>query len=90
MTKVVKLKHYSDASHGWVAVKHQTLKALNIADKITPFSYMKGGTAYLEEDCDYSTLVTALKASNTPYTVEEAPQSRGQHPIRYYKRYMML
>lgn len=88
MAKVVKLKHYSDAAHGWVAVKHQTLRELNIADKITPYSYMKGATVYLEEDCDYHTLVTALKASNIPYAVEEMPQSRGQHSIRYYHRYM--
>ena len=45
---------YTDPGHGWIAVKRNVLDILNIADKITPFSYQKGHTVYLEEDCDAS------------------------------------
>lgn len=52
---------YSDPGHGWVKVPFSVLRKLGIVDKITPYSYQRGGFAYLEEDCDMSTLIAALK-----------------------------
>ena len=43
---------YADPGHGWMAVKKQQLVELGIAAKITPCSYQRGDTAYLEEDGD--------------------------------------
>lgn len=43
---------YADRGHGWMAVKKQQLVELGIAAQITPYSYQRGDTAYLEEDCD--------------------------------------
>ena len=43
---------HSDPSHGWLAVKLDELKMLGITQDISNFSYVKGKTAYLEEDCD--------------------------------------
>ena len=54
-------KVYADPGHAWVAVKIKVLEDLNIADKITAFSYVKGQTAYLEEDCDLSLFVKAYE-----------------------------
>lgn len=54
---------YADPGHGWVKVKLSYIKKLGIQNAITPYSYMRGDCAYLEEDCDASTLVTALKAN---------------------------
>ena len=43
---------HSDPGHGWLAVKLSEIKMLGIETDISEFSYIKGKTAYLEEDCD--------------------------------------
>ena len=53
---------YSDPGHGWLAVKAVELKELGILEKITSYSYMRGETVYLEEDCDLSTFFEAYRA----------------------------
>lgn len=55
-------KYYQDAGHGWLAVKRSELVELGIANKITSYSYQRGKTVYLEEDCDMTTFVNALTA----------------------------
>jgi hypothetical protein len=52
---------YSDPSHGWLAVKISDLFLLGIAHKISKYSYMRGLTAYLEEDCDAQIYIEAHK-----------------------------
>lgn len=85
MTKM-KIKFYSDPGHGWAAVKMKTLVDLGIANKITPYSYMRGKTAYLEEDCDLSTFVNACKAQGiTPTFIDK--HTDASHPIRSYAVY---
>lgn len=61
-TKVYVL--HTDPGHGWLAVKRQELTDLSIADKITTYSYVKGGTVYLEEDCDLSTFFAAYRTKH--------------------------
>lgn len=83
----LKLKYYTDPGHGWVAVKKSMLVKLGIADKISVYSYMKGKTAYLEEDDDASKLVDMLKSSGIAYELVEKYSDRS--PIRSYERYMV-
>lgn len=45
-------KFYSDAGHGWLAVKRSELIDLGLIGKISHYSYQRGQTVYLEEDCD--------------------------------------
>jgi hypothetical protein len=45
-------KFYSDAGHGWLAVKRSEIYTLGIAEQVSRYSYQKGQTVYLEEDCD--------------------------------------
>ncbi len=52
---------HSDPGHGWLAVKKNLLRELNLAGSISNFSYMKGHTAYLEEDRDLSIFFKAFK-----------------------------
>jgi hypothetical protein len=52
---------YSDPGHGWAKVPFSVLRELGIVEKITTYSYQRNGFAYLEEDCDLSTLVIALR-----------------------------
>lgn len=46
------VRKYEDPAHGWLAVPMQWLEALGIVGDVSAWSYLKGGTAYLEEDCD--------------------------------------
>ena len=59
----LKLTVYSDPGHGWVAVKRDILHMLGIASKISIYSYQRGKTVYLEEDCDAATLVEAAQST---------------------------
>ena len=57
---------YDDINNGWVKVKKDILKFIGVADKITPFSYMRGEYAFLEENCleencDASTFCSAYE-----------------------------
>jgi hypothetical protein len=82
MTKVF----HSDNGHGWMAVKLNELKMFGIEDKISSYSYVKGKTAYLEEDCDAMTFIQAAKAKGITVELKEGPQ-RDRSPIRYFKSY---
>jgi hypothetical protein len=44
--------YYQDSGHGWAKVPIKLLEELNIENKITLYSYMRGKYAYLEEDGD--------------------------------------
>lgn len=75
-------KFYEDPGHGWLAVKRAELIALGIAEKITAYSYQRGATVYLEEDCDADTFIKA-KGGNVEYeTIYHA-----HTPIRSYAPY---
>lgn len=77
---------YEDGGHAWVRVRVIELFALQIAKDITPFSYIKGQYAYLEEDCD---LCKFFKAYNE--VTGREPKHRtvvsGNSRVREYPRY---
>jgi hypothetical protein len=50
----MKLDFYEDPGHGWLAVPLELLERLELLDQVSSCSYMRGGLAHLEEDCDYS------------------------------------
>ena len=82
----MKIKFYSDPGHGWGAVKRKVLVELGILNKITHFSYQKGQTVYLEEDCDLPTLATALALRGE--TIEFIHKStNARSPIRSYPNF---
>ena len=68
-------KFYSDNGHGWLAVKRQELIDLGIIDKITPYSYQRGKTVYLEEDCDVDLFLRTKKAQG--YTFKLSSYGTG-------------
>lgn len=77
---------YSDAAHGWLKVNKKLLKDLNIADKITSYSYMKNDYAYLEEDCDASLFIKAYQEKyNVKLRFNEHYSERSK--IRTYDYY---
>jgi len=78
---------FMDDGHGWVKVKKELLKLLEIDDKISSYSYMKGDIAYLEEDSDASIFHKAfgkqfmLDPQYINHTID------GRSPIRNYESY---
>lgn len=81
--KTLKLKFYSDPSHGWLAVKRTLLKELGLLEKISSYSYQNGETVYLEEDCDASIFINTLKEKGTDYALIRKYTNKSS-PIRSY------
>lgn len=84
--KVFTMTLYSDAGHAWAKVRRDVLVNLGIADKITRYSYQRGDYAYLEEDCDLTTLCMALMERDTRVKFVEK-RSNKDSKIRSYERY---
>ena len=80
---------HSDAGHGWLAVKLSLVRELGLAKFITPYSYMQGKTAYLEEDCDAQMFIRhfTAKFGVEPKIKDLDPKDRS--PIRSFKRFSM-
>lgn len=81
---------YTDPSHGWAKVTLKELLKLNIADKISSYSYIhkNGLYAYLEEDCDLSTYLKALDDHNIKFRMIEKHTDKSSK-IRSYSRYTL-
>lgn len=80
------IKFYSDPGHGWGVVKRSQLVKYGLTDKITPYSYQRGDSVYLEEDLDLMVFVKAVRASGKEVKFQEYTTDR-QSKIRSYNRY---
>lgn len=85
MAQITKIMH-SDPGHSWLAVKLSELRMLGIETEISEYSYVKGKTAYLEEDCDAVRFITAMNSKGITVNIQEGAH-RDPSPIRYFKRY---
>tara|TARA_Y100000389_G_C17441948_1_gene509152 strand:+ start:1122 stop:1391 length:270 start_codon:yes stop_codon:yes gene_type:complete len=85
MATVTKVMH-SDPSHAWLAVKLSEIRMLGIQTQISQHSYVKGKTAYLEEDSDAPKFIRAMKLKGIDIAIKEGSQ-RERSPIRYFKSY---
>jgi len=56
------------------------------AEDISSYSYQKGKTVYLEEDCDAIVFMSALSAAEVAFGVKEIDVGM-KNPIRYYQHY---
>lgn len=81
------IQYISDPGHAWAKVKIKELYDLNIAHKISQFSYMRGDYAYLEEDCDLGVYVEALKNKGIEYKMECISNGNKQSRVRNYYRF---
>lgn len=80
------LKFHSDSGHGWLAVKVGLLEDLGIIDKISTYSYIRGKTAYLEEDMDAGVFTQAYVAKfGKRFDIEESYKQYSN--IRGYEHY---
>ena len=81
---------HSDAGHGWLAVKLTLVRELGLASEISPYSYMQGKTAYLEEDSDATKFINAFKARFGVEPQIKDLDSKDRSPIRSMKRFQMV
>ena len=82
----MKITVYTDPGHGWGAVKRTVLTDLGIANRVTTYSYQRGQSVYLEEDCDLSLLIGALRERGITPVFDERHTDR-RSPIRSYESY---
>jgi hypothetical protein len=86
MTKKISIKVFADPGHAWARIPKAKLVQLGIADKISPYSYMNGANAFLEEDCDLSLLVNVLRQRGYEIKFNESHANK-QSKIRNYSTY---
>jgi len=86
MAKKISIKVFADPGHAWARFPKAKLVKLGIADKISPYSYMNGANAFLEEDCDLSVLVVALRDRGYEIKFNESHTNK-QSKIRNYSTY---
>ena len=62
---------HQDPGHGWIAITKAELVELNILDEISNYSYQSrdGKVAYLEEDLDAGTYLSAVKQLHPDLTI---------------------
>ena len=84
---MLKLKFHCDAGHGWLAAKRNLLAKLGLLDKVSGYSYQRGGTVYLEEDCDAGLLINALKERGIKFEIIQPKSWPNRSAIRSYDRY---
>ena len=87
--KNLKLNYFTDPGHGWVSVKLQTLIDLGIHNKISHYSYIRGNSAYLEEDCDLGLLFSACDSIGLKIDLN-TKHTNNRSPIRSYDTYRAL
>ena len=85
----MKLDFIQDPGHGWLKVEKALLIKLAIADKISPYSYMRGAYAYLEEDCDYSTFQAAMNNAGLVFTCRDRISRARPSRLRSYSQYQL-
>lgn len=73
---------HMDGGHGWLAVPLEDIRKLGI--KVSAYSYFRGNTVYLEEDCDASKFAEAHKQFTGKEVKEKTFHDGDNSPIRSY------
>ena len=81
--KTLNLNYFIDPGHGWVSVKRKILIDLGIENDISTYSYMRGKSAYLEEDCDLTLLYNACDSMGIDIKLTTKHTNKPS-PIRSY------
>ena len=65
------LTFHADPAHGWLEVNREDLDLLNIAHKISRYSYQKADRVFLEEDSDAAHYLRAAGGRGWTITTTE-------------------
>jgi hypothetical protein len=83
--KEIVVQWFSDPAHGWLKVHRSFLHKLDIADKISQYSYSDGEHGhfvYLEEDCDAPILITEAEKQGWSLTYQPEHTTNHSSTIR--------
>lgn len=83
----MKVTVYSDPGHAWGKVSLSKLADLNLIDRISSFSYLRGKFAYLEEDCDLYAFFLSMRERGESVEFVEQVRRSGYSAIRSYDHY---
>ena len=79
---------HADSGHGWLAVKRADVDALGIGADVSPYSYQRGETVYLEEDRDAQLFARAYETAVGRHPTIKRGASPDRSPIRSYASYV--
>ena len=69
MSKTYRLTRIHDPGHSWLVVPIELLREVGAEDAISPYSYRTAAKAFLEEDVDMGTFLTAAQFANVGYII---------------------
>lgn len=78
---------YEDAGHGWLKVKLSELIELEIAEKISGYSYYQNDNVYLEEDCDMNVFLKAMRDKKSTFVKFRDHFAKNGSRVRSYDRF---
>lgn len=80
--------YYNDPGHGWLAVPRSLVIELGIERQISPYSYQRGETVYLEEDRDAGIFIQRWNEANPGKDINTpARHANRESRIRNYADY---
>lgn len=84
----LKLKFTADPGHGWLHVKRTMAQSImeDQFNSISPFSYQRGQTIYLEEDDDALRFVTCARSKGVELIISHNHTNKSS-PIRSYQHF---
>jgi hypothetical protein len=85
--KTIYYTYHTDPGHGWLEVGVDELILLGIGDKISSYSYINGGKAYLEEDCDMGLFIRTMEAKGIEVKLAHINEPTKDSIIRSYRRF---
>ncbi len=77
---------YADPGHAWAKVEKSFLIKLGIEKEISIYSYMRGESAYIEEDSDLNKLVITMRDKGINHKFKEFHANKSSK-IRNYASY---
>jgi hypothetical protein len=85
-----KFNSYSDPAHGWAKVPRSVIEELEIADKVSHFSYQRGDDVFLEEDADLTLFIRTFVGRFGFEPTFDHNSSNKMSKIRGYESYEYL
>lgn len=77
---------HTDPGHGWLEVPAaELIKAQLMPSDFSAYSYIRGTTVFLEEDCDAAIFIRSYEAHVGPFKAAEK-HTEYEHWIRQLKR----
>jgi hypothetical protein len=86
---LMKITYHNDSGHGWYSVKRSKLESMGVLNKVSGFSYQKGETVYLEENCDAGLFFNNLTSQELD-CIEVIDSYSQACPVRNYERFSLI